>query len=248
KEDDLDLFLVPTGVLLMCVYHFYLLYRYNNKECVSTSIGYENDNKKAWVNELVKIKDAKDRAFAVSVISSQISALTSLTSISLVLCSLIGAILGKSTDSLITSRFIFEDTSESTNSIKYVAILFCFILAFACFVQTTRHLIHANFLISMPTLPTNEPTKNRNRKATYNPTKMPIKKRADHRECIQKAVLRGSNFWTAGLRALYLATTLILWIFGPIPMFVGSVATVMILYFLDIHNGEYLPFGESEKL
>ncbi|WP_163638224.1 DUF599 family protein [Morganella morganii] len=33
--------------------------------------------------------------------------------------------------------------------------------------------------------------------------------------------------------SLYTAGTLILWIFGPIPMFVSSVSLVAVLYYLD---------------
>lgn len=40
-------------------------------------------------------------------------------------------------------------------------------------------------------------------------------------EYVQMALIRGSAFWSVGLRAIYFATTLLLWIFGPIPMFVS---------------------------
>ena len=87
-------------------------------------------------------------------------------------------------------------------------------------IQTTRHFIHGTFLISIPT------------------GDVPV-------ECIQTAVLRGSNFWALGLRALYFATTLLLWIFGPIPMFVGSVVTVIILHCLDINKEPMIQYGSN---
>ncbi|CAI9265602.1 uncharacterized protein LOC111916894 [Lactuca sativa] len=219
KEEDLDLVLVPFGFFIMCVYHLFLLYRYL-KHPETTAIGYENHNKKAWVEKML-LFEAKDRGFCVSVLSGHLSASTSLSSISLVLCSLIGALLGNSTNNF-TSNFILGDTSESTNAIKYIAILSCFLLAFACFVQTTRHFVHGCFLISIPT------------------GDVPV-------ECIQKAVLRGSNFWALGLRALYFATTLLLWIFGPIPMFVGSVVTVIILHCLDINKDPMIQYGSNRS-
>ncbi|XP_071736670.1 uncharacterized protein [Rutidosis leptorrhynchoides] len=220
KEANLDLILVPTGFLIMCIYHLFLLYRYLNCPEI-TSIGYENHNKKAWVEKMLLI-DAKDRGFAVSVLNGHLSASTSLSSISLVLCSLIGALLGNSSTNFLTSNFILGDTSKSTSTIKYISLLSCFLLAFACFIQTTRHFVHGCFLISMPT------------------GDVPV-------DCIQKAVLRGSNFWTIGLRALYFATTLLLWIFGPIPMFVGSIVTVMILYFLDINKQPMIQYGSNKN-
>ncbi|KAK9077470.1 hypothetical protein SSX86_005807 [Deinandra increscens subsp. villosa] len=220
KEEHLDLILVPLGFSIMCIYHLFLLYRY--LKCPElTAIGFENHNKKAWVQKMLLL-ESKDRGFAVSVLNGHLSASTSLSSISLVLCSLIGALLGNSSNNFLTSRFILGDSSKSTTNIKYIAILSCFLLAFACFVQTTRHFVHGCFLISMPT------------------GDVPL-------ECIQKAVLRGSNFWAVGLRALYFATTLLLWIFGPIPMFVGSVVTVIILYLLDINKEEMIDYGHNRK-
>lgn len=46
---------------------------------------------------------------------------------------------------------------------------------------------------------------------------------------VQHAIIRGGNFWSMGLRTLYLATTLLMWIFGPIPMFSCSVLMVIVL-------------------
>ncbi|KAI3497145.1 hypothetical protein L1887_39541 [Cichorium endivia] len=221
KEEHLDLILVPVGFLIMCVYHLFLLYRYL-KHPETTAIGYENHNKKAWVEKMLLV-DTKDRGFSVAVLNGHLSASSSLCSISLVLCSLIGALLGNSSNNFLTSGFIFGDTSKSTSSIKYIGILACFLLAFACFVQTTRHFVHASFLISMPT------------------GAVPVL-------CIQKSVIRGNNFWAVGLRALYFAITLLLWIFGPIPMFVGSVATVTILRFLDVSNEPMIQYGSHKNV
>ncbi|XP_071736669.1 uncharacterized protein [Rutidosis leptorrhynchoides] len=184
-----------------------------------TSLGYENHNKKAWVEKMLLI-DAKDRSFGIAVINGQLSGSTSLCAISLVLCSLIGTILGNSSSNFLKSSFIYGDTSQTTNSIKYIALLSCFLLAFACFVQTTRHFVHASFLISMAT------------------GDIPV-------HCIQTAVIRGSNFWAVGLRALYFATILLLWIFGPISMFVGSIVSVIILHCLDINRIPLIQYGSN---
>ncbi|RLN04238.1 uncharacterized protein C2845_PM13G11220 [Panicum miliaceum] len=53
---------------------------------------------------------------------------------------------------------------------------------------------------------------------------------------VQRAVIRGGNFWSMGLRALYFATTLLMWIFGPIPMFTCSLLMVVILHMLDTNS------------
>lgn len=144
-----------------------------------------------------------------------------MASVALVLSSLIGAWLGSESRSVFSSSLVYGDTSSSIISIKYVALLICFLTAFGAFVQTARCFVHANFLISMPN------------------SDIPV-------TCVQKEVIRGSNFWELGMRASYFATTLLLWVFGPIPMFASSVFMVGLLQTLDrntlpLHS--YQPLG-----
>lgn len=156
--------------------------------------------------------DAKDKGPAVAVINSTISAATSLSSISLVLSSLIGAWIGSSSGkNILSNSVLYGDTSPSISSIKYIAILSCFLVAFASFVQTIRNYALAAFLISIPN------------------SEIPV-------SYVQKPIIRGSNYWAVGLRALYIAASLILWIFGPISMFVSSVIVVVILHNLDTNS------------
>lgn len=51
-----------------------------------------------------------------------------------------------------------------------------------------------------------------------------------------------SAFWSIGIRALYFAIILLLWIFGPIPMFVSSVIMVVMLHILDSNSTELHEF------
>ncbi|CAK9154460.1 unnamed protein product [Ilex paraguariensis] len=117
--------------------------------------------------------DKKDLNPVIIVISSNTSAATVLASISLILCSLIGAWIANNS-TIFQSELIYGDTRPSTMAIKYISLLICFLLAFSCFVQSSR--------------------------------------------------------------ALYLATTLLLWLFGPIPMFATSVSMVLLLHFLDTNT------------
>ncbi|XP_062011481.1 uncharacterized protein LOC133728087 [Rosa rugosa] len=207
KKEYLDLILVPTGLLIMLCYHLFLLYR-----CLrhpeTTVIGNENHCRNAWVERMLQI-EAKDRGQSLAVISSTITAANFLASTSLALSSLIGTWVLNSSNSI--TSFTYGDTSPAMNSIKYVSILACFLLALASFLHCIRSFIHATFLISMPHSDT------------------PLSD-------VQKAVIHGGLFWTLGLRAIYFATNLLLWVFGPIPMFVCSVTMVLILNKLDSNS------------
>ncbi|KAL8032069.1 hypothetical protein ABFX02_13G070100 [Erythranthe guttata] len=213
KEEHLDFVLVPSGLLIMLGYHLLHLHRCINR-AESTVIGYENYNRRAWVTRILQL-EPKERGQAITVIGGNISAATSFASVSLTLSSLIGAWIGNAYHNESISTRIYGNTSPTIIYLKYVSLLSCFMIAFACFVQAARSLVHANFLISMPNC------------------EMPVSN-------VESAVIRGSNFWVIGLRSLYFATNLLLWIFGPIPMFVASVITVVLLHFLD-QNSSPLP-------
>ncbi|GKE37915.1 reverse transcriptase domain, reverse transcriptase zinc-binding domain protein [Tanacetum coccineum] len=97
KEENLDLVLVPSGILIMSIYHVFLINRYKSdlrkielknrnprnsdskkSNWITTSIGYENHNKKAWAANILEM-EVKDRGLAVTVLNGQISAATTTT-------------------------------------------------------------------------------------------------------------------------------------------------------------------------
>ncbi|KAF8029536.1 hypothetical protein BT93_E2065 [Corymbia citriodora subsp. variegata] len=216
EKEDLDMVLVPSGLLIMFVYHLQLLYRYLRKPH-TTVMGFENFNKRFWVRAILQ-GEKRDVSTCLMVISSNTSAATFLATVSLTLCSLIGAWISNTNNNGFVSDLIYGDTRATTLSIKYISLLICFLLAFSCFIQSARHFVHANYLISTPS------------------SSIPPKS-------IELAVIRGGDFWSVGLRALYFALNLLLWFFGPIPMFIGSISMVSFLHYLDSNT---MPLIEHE--
>ncbi|KAI3498736.1 hypothetical protein L1887_34517 [Cichorium endivia] len=219
QKESLDLVLVPSGLVVMFGYHLWLLYRCLN--CPhTTTIGFENNDKKAWVDKIMQM-DKNDIAVPLNVLSYNISASSYMSSISLTLCAILGTWVANSS-SVFHGKWIYGDSSSSTMSIKHISLLLCFLLAFTCFIESARSLIHATYLISMPN------------------SNVPIKS-------IESVVIRGGDFWSIGLRVLYLALLLLLWLLGPIPMFTTSITMVCALYFLD-NNTAPLHLHSSMKL
>ncbi|GJN03360.1 hypothetical protein PR202_ga20797 [Eleusine coracana subsp. coracana] len=208
EKGSLDLVLVPCGLVIMFGYHLLLLYRIL-RHPGTTVIGYENHNKLAWVRRMVQASP-DETGLALSVISSNISASTTLASLSIALGSLIGAWVSSTTKVFMT-ELVYGDRSQATATVKYISLLVCFLASFTCFIHSARYYVQASFLIT--TLDSDVP-------ASY----------------VQHAVIRGGNFWSMGLRALYFATTLLMWIFGPIQMFACSVLMVIILHMLDSNS------------
>ncbi|KAM7280726.1 hypothetical protein ACFE04_007860 [Oxalis oulophora] len=218
RKENLDIVLVPSGLLVMSVYHLFLLYRIV-KLPQTTIIGYEKQNKKAWVAKMLQV-DAKDRGLALTVLNTNITAANFMCTTSLALSTLIGTWFHNNSYKVIKSGFVYGNTSSLTLSIKYISLIICFFIAFGSFVQCIRNFVHVIYLISMP---------NANIPVWY----------------VQRAVTRGSDWWSFGLRAIYFATVLLLWIFGPIPMFVSSVIMVGGLYILDDNK---MPLQEFDQL
>ncbi|XP_048438557.1 uncharacterized protein LOC125476422 [Pyrus x bretschneideri] len=98
QKEYLDVVLVPIGLLIMLIYHLFLLYKYITYP-LSTAIGSENNYKKVWVGKILQGEDvqvARKVKTALDVISSNTSATASLASTSLTLCALIGAWMANS--------------------------------------------------------------------------------------------------------------------------------------------------------
>jgi len=208
EKGSLDLVLVPCGLVVMLSYHLLLLYRILRHPS-TTVIGYENHNKAAWVRRMVRAAP-DETGLALSVISDNISASTNLASLSIALGSLIGAWISSTTKVFMT-ELVYGDRSQATATVKYISLLVCFLASFTCFIHSARYYVQASFLVT--TLDSDVP--------------------ADY---VQRAVITGGNFWSMGLRALYFATTLLMWIFGPLPMFACSLLMVVILHMLDTNS------------
>ncbi|XP_041026174.1 uncharacterized protein LOC121266423 isoform X2 [Juglans microcarpa x Juglans regia] len=115
EKEELDLVLVPAGLLFMFTYHLFFLFRYLHRPH-TTFMGYENNDKRAWVKSIMENKE-KSVSAALTVTSSNTTAATYLATISLTLCSLIGAWIANSSN-IFRSEIIYGDTRASTISIK----------------------------------------------------------------------------------------------------------------------------------
>ncbi|KAM3256940.1 hypothetical protein ACQJBY_049373 [Aegilops geniculata] len=206
-KGSMDLVLVPCGLAIMLGYHLLLLYRIL-RHPHTTVIGYENHNKLAWVERMAQTTAPEEAALALSVISDSISASTTLASLCIALGSLIGAWVSSNTSEPLTAGGDGQPATTGMASVKFTSLLVCFLASFACFIQSAGHYVHASFL--MTALGSDAP--------------------ASH---VQRAVIRGGNFWALGLRSLYFATALLMWVFGPVAMLACSVLTVAVLHLLD---------------
>lgn len=229
KKEDLDFILVPSGLLIMVFYHVWLVYRIL-RHPAKTVIGINAMNRRIWVQNIME-DTAKNGILAVQTLRNNIMASTLLASTAIMLTSLIAALMTASitgsSQVLRGSSIVFGDRSDLGLSIKFFAILVCFILAFLLNVQSVRYYSHASILITVPI--------KRQRIAPEFAA-----------EYVSRALNKGSYFWSLGLHAFYISLPLFLWVFGPIPMILCSLILVCLLYFLDVYS-DYDMKDEDKK-
>lgn len=210
EEERLDYVLVPLGLLMLAVYHAWLLVAIVRNPR-STVVGLNAESRHQWVHSLMA-DPLKNGVLVVQTIRNNIMASTLLATTAITLSSLISVFVSSSSSSTATaSQLVYGNQTAIISSIKYFAILVCFLVAFLCNVQSIRYYAHVSFLATLPT----------------------SKGKKDSIEYVARNLNRGSFFWSLGLRAFYMSFPLFLWIFGPIPMFVCSVMMLSVLYFLD---------------
>ncbi|KAJ4976318.1 hypothetical protein NE237_001424 [Protea cynaroides] len=206
-EDHLDLILVPAGLLIMFIYHLYLVYqilRYPS----TTAVGYQNQSRMLWVESMMQ---GGSSSLAVSVVSNNTWSAIYLGTISLTVSSVIGAWVGSSSGYLSKNVFLVGDKSINTVNLKYISMLLAFLSAFGSFAQSAKYFIQISYFISTPS------------------SDLPV-------IYVQSAMLRANNFWQLGFRLLYFAMAFLCWSFGPIPMFASCVIMVVLLSFLDFNS------------
>lgn len=223
--EDLDYLLAPLGLTLFILYHAWLLFTIlrNPKRTV---IGLNADSRREWAFSMMT-DPLKNGVLIVQTIRNNIMASSLMATAAITLCSLISVQVSSSKPSLEMEKGYKRFASSP--SVKYLAILLCFLLAFLCNVQSVRYYAHVSFLA---TLPSSKGTR-------------------ESIEYVASNLNRGAYFWSLGLRAFYLSFPLFLWVFGAIPMFVGFCFMSFLLYFLDttfkcsqdLHNKS---FGNGE--
>ncbi|XP_002980549.2 uncharacterized protein LOC9656306 [Selaginella moellendorffii] len=208
----LDAVLVPVAILIIVAYHIFLLYKIR-KDPLQTVIGINNIAKRAWVRSIMKDMDKKN-ILAVQTLRNSIMASTLMASTAILLTSGVAAFLSSnySVKRPLESA-VYGARDDFSVAVKFLSLLACFLFSFLCYMQSIRFVNNVNYLINVP--------------PSYgSPLITP--------EFVGDVLVRGFAFYSIGTRAFYVAFPLLLWIYGPIPVLLCSIALVPVLYHLDV--------------
>ena len=209
--------LIEPAIFLACLslffgYHYLLYCRYV-KEPLSTTVGQNHQARRLWCQ---MIRKDKSYTLAVQTIRNSMMATSLFASTSLTLSAVVAAYVFNSVQPDRHGGLDFLGSSLILPIHKFFAVTFCFTISFYCYVQCVRTSSHASYMINI-----------------------------DSPEAIASLVLdpfrmleRGANFHTIGTRLFYLAFLLMIWIFGPVPFAVLTIALVWNLWHLDSVDGQ----------
>ena len=158
----------------------------------------------------------KKNILAVQTLRNTIMGSTLMATTSILLCAGLAAIIS-STYSVKKplNDSIFGAHGEFMMALKYVTILCIFLFSFFCYSLSIRFINQVNFLINSPQDPTSLVTP----------------------DYVSELLEKGFLLNTVGNRLFYAALPLLLWIFGPVLVFLCSVTMVPVLYNLDFVFG-----------
>ncbi|XP_052184333.1 uncharacterized protein LOC127796298 [Diospyros lotus] len=210
----LDVILVPLGLLVTAAYHAWLWHKVRSQP-LATIIGTNATGRRFWVSAIMKDNDKKN-ILAVQTLRNTIMGSTLMATTSVLLCSGLAAVIS-STYSVKKplNDSVYGAHGEFMVALKYVTLLLIFLFSFVCHSLSIRFINQVNFLINCP----------QDAAGIVSP------------EYVSELLEKGFSLNTVGNRLFYAALPLLLWIFGPVLVFLCSVTMVPVLYNLDFVLG-----------
>ncbi|RYR33454.1 hypothetical protein Ahy_A10g048041 [Arachis hypogaea] len=210
KKCYLDVILVPLGFLLTIGYHFWLWYSVRTHPH-TTIIGINASARRNWVAAIMKDNDKKN-ILAVQSLRNTIMGSTLMATTSILLSSGLAAVIS-STYSIKKplDDALYGGHGEFMVALKYVTLLIFFLFSFFCHSLSIRFINQVNILINTPEDEMSLVTL----------------------DYVNEILEKGFVLNTVGNRIFYAALPLLLWIFGPVLVFLCSITMVPVLYNLD---------------
>lgn len=206
----LDVILVPLGFIFCMGYHFWLWQRVRTQP-LTTIIGTNANGRRMWVSSIMKDNEKKN-ILAVQTLRNTIMGSTLMATTSILLCSGLAAVIS-STYSVKKplNDTIYGAHGEFMVALKYVTLLLILLFSFICHSLSIRFINQVNFLINCPP----------DQYGTVTP------------DYVSQLLEKGFTLNTVGNRLFYAALPLLLWIFGPVLVFLCYISMVPVLYNLD---------------
>ncbi|XP_052173484.1 uncharacterized protein LOC127788871 [Diospyros lotus] len=212
----LDTILVPLSLFLTIAYHAFLWHSFKNKP-FQTTIGMNTMKRRVWLRELEQGDDKKGM-LAVQSLRNTLMFTILTASLSIIMALSMAALANNAfnASSLFRSGF-FGSQSGRIMVLKYGSATLFLLISFLCSSMAVSSLVDANFLINAAG----------------------DDKFSQGHGHVQQVLERGFLLAVVGNRVLCVTFPLLLWLLGPVPVALASVALIWGLYELDF-AGKFL--------
>ncbi|MEW6265091.1 MAG: DUF599 domain-containing protein [Thermodesulfobacteriota bacterium] len=208
-----DQFMEPSiaaaCLVVLAVYHLHLI-RKIRRDPLSTSTGLTNYHRSIWVESVMKerrdilaVQTLRNWSMAASFLAS-----TSILIVMGLLSFLFGRALPPDSSQWLN---LWADRGQILWLIKIMLLVLDFFFAFFNFSLSIRYYNHVGLLINVP------------------PERDPLVTPAT----VAHSLNLGTTHYTMGMRGFYLAVPLVLWLWGPAWLLIGTLGLVLTLYKLD---------------
>ncbi|XP_054784558.1 uncharacterized protein LOC129291272 [Prosopis cineraria] len=217
----LDAILVPLGFVITISYYVWLWHNVRTQP-FSTTIRINSHIRRIWVPSFLKDLEKKN-ILAVLCLRNLTMGCTLMATTSIVLSAGLATVISSIYSvkkPLNDAVYGTDEHNEYLSSLKYVIILTFFIFSFFCHCLSIRMFSQLSTLICTP------------RDDVVVASLVTPNYLTDLLE-------KGSLLNTVGNRLFYSALPLLLWIFGPILVFLCNIAILSVLYNLDFVGGSY---------
>ncbi|XP_010454804.1 PREDICTED: uncharacterized protein LOC104736501 [Camelina sativa] len=216
KKWYLDAILVPLALVMMLCYHIYLCFMVRTHP-FSTLLGINSRGRRIWICSMIK-ENQKMNILTVQTLRNIIMGATLMATTCVLLCAGLAAVLS-STYSIkkpLNDAVFLGAHGDFVISIKYLTILTIFIFSFFFHSLSIRFLNQVAILVNIPNLDPN--------------LSGCLFLTSEH---VSEMFEKGIFLNTVGNRLFYAGFSLMLWIFGPILVFLSVLGMVLVLYNLD---------------
>jgi uncharacterized membrane protein len=195
--------------IVLTTYHIYWVYQTRHAP-LRTYRGVTKHLRRAWVESII---NEKRDLLSVQTLRNWIMASSFLASTAMIIGLGLLSFLFKPE---YISQIHFDFTQiftqmKSLFMVKLMVLIVHFFFAFFTFTLSIRYMNQVNFMINVP--------------IECDPMLTP--------EFIAHTLDMGMVHYTLGMRAYHLSVVVILWLFGPVWMFLGSLVLIYVLYQLD---------------
>ncbi|KAG0463860.1 hypothetical protein HPP92_019929 [Vanilla planifolia] len=223
KRGYLDLTLAPLALLGNILYHAWLCRKVRSQP-YRTDIGVSSAGRRLWVYSMMKDNDKKN-VLAVQTLRNAVMGATLLATACVLICTGLAAVLSSTSLSGAirhVAKRVYGGRGETMLQLKYTSVFLFFVSSFVFYSFAVHFFNQVGFLVNIVD-------------GGDGPAALGTP------DYVASLLERGYLFKTVGNRVFYVGLQLLIWLFGPVLLFLASLVMIALLYVTDVIDAVWYP-------